>query len=674
MAKRETPVFRLTLIFISVVIASGSILTYFSINNISNLKELTEKKILEDQRELALIIPAEVQRYLDHFSARFAENIYDNQNDQATAIRFFDTINLVGNAFLLSQRGDFIWPWFTGNLEYSRNNAASACYFRYFNQAEKAEFIETDFNRASQLYLASLEASSSVSDSAASLNALARLSAKMDKGNEALRCYSVILSKYYSVSDSYGFPYAYYAITQVLQIAQHADIENVIHQINDILSRMATGYIPLNYSTGGILHQIEEWTAGQSIEIKLHDAFEEFIGIIRHRLEFIDKHADLIRETLHRTTDREELLFGGRFLTIAGRDHGELILVDPGTAYSAGFTIDLDQLWGKLIEQGFGEKTEFEYDMVLSPKINGFSLEPGGLKTVTDLSPYFPAHQVLIQLKNVKVVDEFVRRRSWIYGIAMILLIGGMILGVMLILRDISREEHLARLRSDFVSNVTHELKTPLTSVQLFTESIMMDRIKSEADRKEYLRIILKETGSLKRMINNILEFSRKERGKLEYKLQEVDLTSLVNTAVADLDYWISEKGFNLQTRIEDNITVMADPESFKQAIINLLSNAIKFSRNRKEIFVGLKKENGSVVLEVADKGIGIKEDQMDLIFEPFYRVGQQDAKDISGTGLGLTVVRDIIAAHNGKIHVESKLNEGSKFTIILNSNQEKSG
>ena len=621
---------------------------------------------MEDQRELALIISAEVQNHLDQLSVRFIENISENRNDQATEIQFFDTIHLVGNAFLLSKTGDFIWAWFASNLEYSRNNAASASYISNFNQGEKAEFIETDFNRASQLYLASLEASSSVSDSAASLNALARLSAKMENGNEALR--------YYSVSDPYGFPYAYYAITQILQIAQHADKEYVLHQINDILSRMATGNIPLNYSTGSILHQIEEWTVGQSIEIKLHDAFEEFIGIIRHRLEFIDKHADLIREILHRTTDREELLFGGRFLTIIGRDPGELILVDPGIEYAAGFTINLDQLWGMLIEQGFGEITVFDYNIILSPKMNGFSRETGRLETVADLSPYFPEHQVLIQLKNVKVVDEFVKRRSWIYGIAMALLIGGMILGVMLILRDISREEHLASLRSDFVSNVTHELKTPLTSVQLFTESIMMDRIKSESDRKEYLRIILKETESLKRMINNILDFSRKERGKLEYKFQEVDLTSLVNMAVADLDYWISEKGFNLQTRIEDNVRVMADPEACKQAIINLLSNAIKFSRNRKEIFVGLKKENGSIVLYVEDKGIGIKEDQMDLIFEPFYRVGQQDAKDISGTGLGLTVVKDIIAAHNGKIHVESKLNEGSKFTIILNSNQEKSG
>ena len=138
--------------------------------------------------------------------------------------------------------------------------------------------------------------------------------------------------------------------------------------------------------------------------------------------------------------------------------------------------------------------------------------------------------------------------------------------------------------------------------------------------------------------------------------------------AINELDYWLVEKGFTLQTQVEDNVTAIANSDALKQAIINLLSNAIKFSRNRKEILVGLRKEKRAVIIEVEDKGIGIPEDQKDLIFEAFYRVGQKDAEDISGTGLGLTVVKEIVEAHHGKILVESKLNEGSKFTIILNS------
>lgn len=322
--------------------------------------------------------------------------------------------------------------------------------------------------------------------------------------------------------------------------------------------------------------------------------------------------------------------------------------------------------------KGFTTDTEFEYEIGLLKKVNRQNSQEAHLVTSTEISPYFPGHQILIKLKNEGLIDEFVRRRSWIYAIALALLLGGMVLGVLLILRDISREEHLAQLRSDFISNVTHELKTPLTSVQLFTESIILDRINSETDKKEYLRIILKETESLKRMINNILEFSKKEKGKQEYKFEEVNVTSLVHMAINDLDYWLVEKGFTLQTQMEDNVTATADQDALKQAIINLLSNAIKFSRERKEILVGIKEEKRAVMIEVEDKGIGIPEDQKDLIFEAFYRVGQKDAEDISGTGLGLTVVKEIVEAHHGKILVESQLNEGSKFTIILNSMGEK--
>jgi signal transduction histidine kinase len=391
---------------------------------------------------------------------------------------------------------------------------------------------------------------------------------------------------------------------------------------------------------------------------------------IKSRLAFIDGNAEIIRGSLGPDMRTKNLLIGGKYTALSGmsQDPKELILINLDAEYPAGFTISLDQLWSKVSGKELTEGMEFAYEVELKEEVNGMNSSGNRLATFAEISPYFPGHQVLIKLKNERLIDEFVKRRSRIYGIALALFLGGMILGVLLILRDISREEHLAQLRSDFVSNVTHELKTPLTSVQLFTESIILDRINSEADKREYLRIILKETESLKRMINNILEFSKKEKGKLEYKFEEVNVTSLVNMAINDLDYWLVEKGFTIQTQVENNVTATADPAALKQAIINLLSNAIKFSRNRKEILVGLRKENEVIMLEVEDKGIGIPDDQKDLIFEAFYRVGQKDAEDISGTGLGLTVVKEIIEAHHGKIFVESRLNEGSKFTIILNS------
>jgi two-component system phosphate regulon sensor histidine kinase PhoR len=217
---------------------------------------------------------------------------------------------------------------------------------------------------------------------------------------------------------------------------------------------------------------------------------------------------------------------------------------------------------------------------------------------------------------------------------------------------------------------VTHELKTPLTSIQLFTESIILKRIKSEDYKREYLHIILKEAESLKRMINNILDFSRKEKGKREYYFEEVNVSSLVHSAIHDLEYWLLEKKFLLVKEIEDNIIALADPSALKQAVINLLNNAIKFSVDRKEIAVRLQKDHEHILIQVEDKGIGIPEDQKDLIFQPFYRVGQKHAEDISGTGLGLSVVKETIDAHHGEIRVESRMHEGSNFIIRIPANQ----
>jgi signal transduction histidine kinase len=670
MINRNKPVSRLTVIFISVVVASGSILAYLSINNISNLKELTEKRVLEGQKNLAQIISTDIQDEINNLAGRFTESISNTDKDNNDAIKSYETLELVGNSFIIDRHGNFLWPWFIDVLENKIEKNPSERFKTNFSRAERAEFIEKDFRKASQFYLASLKESVSNSDSAKSLNALARLSVKMGDEQKALIYYSTITSKYYSVSDGYGFPYIYYAIPQLIKISGNSNKEKVLQEIKFCLSRIEAGDIPLNHSTGNILSQVTNWADTKEINNEKLAGVSKLIQRINSWLAFIDRNGEVIRDRISKGTRTENPLIGDWYTALnrITPDPEELILINLEADSPAGFTISLDQIWSKVSEKEFTVDTEFTFEVELISRVNEVSSPEDRLTTIAEISQYFPGHQVLVKLKNESLITEFIKRRSWIYGIALALLLGGMILGVLLILRDISREEHLAQLRSDFISNVTHELKTPLTSVQLFTESIILDRINSEADKREYLRIILKETESLKRMINNILEFSKKEKGKLEYKFEKVNVTSLVNMAINDLDYWLVEKGFTIQTQVENNVTATADQDALNQAIINLLSNAIKFSRERKEILVGLREEKGAVMIEVEDKGIGIPEDQKHLIFEAFYRVGQKDAEDISGTGLGLTVVKEIVEAHHGKILFESKLNEGSKFTIILNS------
>jgi two-component system phosphate regulon sensor histidine kinase PhoR len=246
-----------------------------------------------------------------------------------------------------------------------------------------------------------------------------------------------------------------------------------------------------------------------------------------------------------------------------------------------------------------------------------------------------------------------------------------MLLGVILILRDIRRENHLARLRSDFISNVTHELKTPLTSIRMYAESLMMGRVKSDQVQKEYLSVVVNETDRLKRMINNILEFSKMEKGKPEYHFINSNLASMLNATIKEMNYWFEKEHFEIVTELDETIYAKVDHEKMIQAIGNLLSNAIKYSTDTKKIFIRLFKKSEHVCIEVEDQGMGIPEDKLSRIFEQFYRIEQKES--ISGTGLGLTVVKEIIESHHGTISVTSIIGKESKFVIMLNQQTVKS-
>jgi len=327
--------------------------------------------------------------------------------------------------------------------------------------------------------------------------------------------------------------------------------------------------------------------------------------------------------------------------------------------------IDRYNLFDTLLKADLQEDFDFEYIIEFPedymPDDNNQSLVYS-----SQLNPYFPGQLIRISLADEDLINGIVKRRSWIYGIASVLLLVAMVLGVALILRDIAREKHLARMRADFISNVTHELKTPLTSIRMYAESIMMGRVKSKTGRNDYLSVVVNESERLKRMINNILEFSKMEKRKQEYHPVKILLSDILLKAINDMNYWLEEKGFELVTEIERNISVQIDPDKFHQVYTNLLSNAIKYSGESRKISIRLYSNSKEVITEFEDEGIGIAEEHLERIFEEFYRVERQESGDITGTGLGLTVAKEIVEAHNGAILVESELGEGSKFIVRL--------
>jgi signal transduction histidine kinase len=239
------------------------------------------------------------------------------------------------------------------------------------------------------------------------------------------------------------------------------------------------------------------------------------------------------------------------------------------------------------------------------------------------------------------------------------------------------RLEELNKMKSFFVSNVTHELKTPLTSIKMFAE-LLKEKEGFESEKsQEYLEIIEGESDRLRRLIDNVLDFAKIERGIKTYEKSVVDFNHLSLEVLNLMQYQFKMSKIQLKTDIStDKTFITADKDAVEEAMMNILSNAIKYSEQNTSVSVSTFKRNSYVCFKVADEGIGISESDLKDIFNPFFRTKNNDVIKAEGTGLGLSIVKHIVDAHDGKIEVESKPGKGSTFHLlfpILNEEDEKS-
>jgi two-component system, OmpR family, phosphate regulon sensor histidine kinase PhoR len=279
----------------------------------------------------------------------------------------------------------------------------------------------------------------------------------------------------------------------------------------------------------------------------------------------------------------------------------------------------------------------------------------------------FPRYLMGIQLKG-KTIELIAQERTRSNLLLIILADIVFILGAFFVFRNIRKEMKLTIIKSDFISNVSHEIRTPLALISMYIETLEMDRVKSEEKKKEYYRVIFNETHRLSGLVNKILNFSKIESGKRKYTFEIVDLNELVENILDSYKFHLKNKGFELETTLGKALgPINADKEAISESMVNLIDNAVKYSRDLKYIEINTGVSGGFVYFEIIDKGIGITRLDQKLIFDKFFRVSKGDnVHDVKGTGLGLTIVRNIVDAHNGRIEVESKPDEGSTFRILL--------
>ena len=241
--------------------------------------------------------------------------------------------------------------------------------------------------------------------------------------------------------------------------------------------------------------------------------------------------------------------------------------------------------------------------------------------------------------------------------------------GVVAVLHDVTREKEIAQMKTDFVSNVSHELKTPLASIKAYIEMLMDGEAEDQATQEEFYEIISSETNRLHRLIENILNISRIESGVVKVVRDPLDLTGVVKQAVDVLSPQAKLKDIEFVSHLAPvYYQVEADRDMIYQAVLNLISNAIKYTPNGGKVTVSavVDERRNVVICEVVDTGLGIPTEALPHIFDKFYRV-KQNQEIAKGTGLGLTLVKHIIeTVHDGKLSVRSEEGEGSTFSFEL--------
>ncbi|MCM3767221.1 two-component system histidine kinase PnpS [Neobacillus niacini] len=239
--------------------------------------------------------------------------------------------------------------------------------------------------------------------------------------------------------------------------------------------------------------------------------------------------------------------------------------------------------------------------------------------------------------------------------------------GVLLVFHDITELKKLEQMRKDFVANVSHELKTPVTSIKGFTETLLDGAMNNKETLEAFLSIILKESDRLQSLIQDLLELSKIEQQGFQLNIQKLDLHDLLVEVIPLLDGKAMAKDIKLEfISLQEPVFIQGDFDRLKQVFINLIGNAITYTPEKGEVTVRLVDQSDHVMIHVKDSGVGIEKEEIPRIFERFYRVDRARSRNSGGTGLGLAIVKHLVEAHHGHINVKSSPGQGSEFIIEL--------
>jgi len=564
-------------------------------------------------------------------------------------------------------------------------------FSKSLRRAETYEYSRKDFVRAAQTYRESLARAPSDRDKAMALEAIGRCLISAGNLNEAFKVYSELGEKYGRLQDRAGHFFGLTAAFQISEVEKRRKQgETGLRVLLDVYQSLKNGHWPVSlpeydFFTSEIRSLIEtDLQGGRTPEIER--AYQALKNQPSPYLEALNFTEFLKRDAVPEIKERMGVsaLRGNPQLQpdrlLANRDEGYCLVsytplpdFEERHTYYGGFCWDLESLKKKILPGIFGKiskETGLALENIEENRPGTPAAAGGPAAEDSLLLPYrqFPLPWKLLVIQpGLDELERTARRENFLYGTLLAFIVVLMLLGAFLMGRDISREAETTRLKTEFVHNISHELKTPLTLIRLYGETLQRKGNLTEEQRRESYEIITKESERLSHLINNVLDFSRIDMGRKEFTFTTGSLSRVVQETLDSYRYHLEKKGFEVREEIAADLPeMMFDREAVASALINLLSNAMKFSPDQKEVTVRLFGSNALAVIQVADKGIGISKEDIAGIFKRFYRARSSVVSESRGSGLGLTLVKHSAEAHGGTVEVESEPGKGSVFSIIL--------
>ena len=238
--------------------------------------------------------------------------------------------------------------------------------------------------------------------------------------------------------------------------------------------------------------------------------------------------------------------------------------------------------------------------------------------------------------------------------------------GVILVFKNITEQHRIDKLQKEFVANVSHELKTPITTIKSYAETLLDGALEEKDVAEEFLNVINSESDRMSRLVSDLLRLSRMDYEQTKWHKEKINLRDMVNLIIKKLQIQIKNKNINMHMNVPEELNIMFDKDGFEQIVLNIAGNAVKYSTDKGNVWIDAKRNNNKVVISIKDDGQGIPKQDQARIFERFYRVDKARARGFGGTGLGLSIAKQIAEAHNCTIAVNSEIDKGTEMIITI--------